>query len=103
MKTMPDKDFAAHCLDVMRQVRETGEPVIVLRAGEPLAEIVPPPRVRRRRSILGSMAGTGRIVGDIVAPIADAASWEALQDCDCPHAVSVRVREAVRARCRHRA
>ncbi|MEW6743471.1 MAG: type II toxin-antitoxin system prevent-host-death family antitoxin [Planctomycetota bacterium] len=61
--------FKATCVAVLERVRRTRKPVMVTRFGEPVAEIVPPSPDERREGWLGSMEGTGRIVGDIIAPV----------------------------------
>ncbi len=71
--------FKARCLAILEEVRRTGEPVLVTRRGEPVAEIVPA-RAAGPRRWLGEATGSGRIVGDIVSPIASAPEWEALRD-----------------------
>lgn len=68
---MPISKFKATCLAVLEQVRQTGEPVLVTRFGHPVAEISAP-----RRRALGDLAGTGTILGDIVAPAFDAEDWD---------------------------
>lgn len=77
MDSIPISTFKATCLAVLARVRATGEPVQVTKRGEPVAEIVPasrPPTGKRR---LGVLAESGRIVGDIVSPVADSDEWEA--------------------------
>ena len=69
--------FKATCPSVLERVRKTRKPVLVTRYGEPLAEIMPPPRRMRRSRWLGSMAGTAEILGDIVGPITSEDDWEA--------------------------
>jgi prevent-host-death family protein len=71
-------EFKATCLAVLERVRTSGQPVLVTRRGEPVAEIVPPSPAARRESWLGSARGTGEILGDIVAPAADEADWDVL-------------------------
>ena len=61
------------------RARPTRQPVLVTRFGEPVAQVVPPPPPHRAKSWLGGMAGTGRIVGDIVAPASDESDWGALR------------------------
>lgn len=73
---MPISKFKATCLAVLEQVRQTGEPVLVTRFGHPVAEISAPRRPRPRRRALGDLAGTGTILGDIVAPAFDAEDWD---------------------------
>ena len=78
MDSIAVSKFKATCLAVLERVRQTGEPVLVTKRGEPIAEIVPasPPSVDKRR--LGMLAGSGRILGDIVAPAAAEDEWEIL-------------------------
>lgn len=70
--------FKATCLAVLERVRKTRRPVLVTKFGEPVAEVVPPSPKPKRKHWLGSMAGTGRIVGDIVSPASDEKDWEVL-------------------------
>ena len=72
--------FKATCLAVIEQVRKTRKPVRITRFGKPLAEVVPPSIPDRPHTWLGSLAGTGTIVGDIVSPAVEAGEWEALQN-----------------------
>jgi len=60
--------FLANCEDVLEKVRRTGSPVLILRYGEPLAEIVPPSTPIKSQRWLGALRSTGKIVGDIVSP-----------------------------------
>jgi hypothetical protein len=45
----------------------------------PIAEIVAPGALKPARR-LGTMAGTGRIIGDIVGPIGDESDWDAAKE-----------------------
>lgn len=72
-------DFKATCLAVLARVRRTGQPVLVTRRGEPIAQVIPPPPDARPQSWIGCMAGKARIVGDVIAPAAGESEWEALQ------------------------
>lgn len=78
MESMSISKFKATCLAVMENVRRTGRPVLITRRGEPVVEIVPPSHPPASRPWLGSAAGSGRVVGDVVAPVAGEAEWEAL-------------------------
>jgi antitoxin (DNA-binding transcriptional repressor) of toxin-antitoxin stability system len=80
MQAMAISKFKATCLSTLEQVRKTRKPVLVTRFGKPVAEIIPPSAAPRAESWLGSMAGTGQILGDIVSPATDAAEWNALRD-----------------------
>jgi len=78
METMAVSKFKATCLAVLERVRRTKRPVLITRFGKPVAEVVPPPPAPRPDDWLGSLAGTGRIVGDIIRPAADESDWEVL-------------------------
>jgi prevent-host-death family protein len=69
--------FKARCLSMLEKVRRTGAPILITRRGQPIAEVTPPSPEHAQEEWLGSAAGTGDIVGDIVSPIADK-EWEAL-------------------------
>jgi prevent-host-death family protein len=79
MKEMAISQFKARCLAVLEQVRKTKRPIRVTRFGEPIAEVVPPSIPERPASWLGTLAATGRIPGDVVAPVADEGDWEVLR------------------------
>ena len=70
--------FKATCLDVLERVRKTRKPILVTRFGRPVAEVVPPSVRKKPADWMGSLAGTGRIRGDIVSPAVDEGDWEAL-------------------------
>ncbi len=78
MDTIAISEFKATCLAVLERVRKSGQPVLVTRRGEPVAEIVPPSARARAAPWLGSARGSGRILGDLVAPAADEEELEAL-------------------------
>jgi antitoxin (DNA-binding transcriptional repressor) of toxin-antitoxin stability system len=79
MKEIPISKFKATCLAVLKRVLKTGEPILVTRFGQPVAEISPPGRVKRIPR-LGGGIGTAVILGDIVGPTGDISEWEAAQD-----------------------
>jgi prevent-host-death family protein len=72
--------FKATCLEVLERVRRTKEPIRVTRFGKPVADIIPPQDEAAPRRRLGTMIGSGRILGDIVGPIGDESDWEAARD-----------------------
>jgi prevent-host-death family protein len=72
--------FKATCLEVLERVRTTKQPVRVTRFGKPVADILPPQEQAAPKRRLGTMAGSGRILGDIVGPIGDESDWEAARD-----------------------
>ena len=78
MNQISVSQFKAKCLAVLAQVAETGAPVLVTRYGKPVARVVPPPKPAGSDWI-GSMKGTGRILGDFVEPAGGLDDWEALR------------------------
>jgi len=80
---MPDEvtisKFKASCLALLAKVKRTGQPLLVTRRGELIAQIVPPPPPKRPQSWLGSLSTTGKITGDIVSPAVPESEWDALQ------------------------
>jgi prevent-host-death family protein len=65
----------ATCLSVLERVRKTRRPVLVTRFGKPVAQVMPPPGP----GWLGALAGSGKIVGDIVSPATDERDWNILR------------------------
>lgn len=70
--------FKATCLALLKKVKRTGQPILVTRKGEPVAQVVPPPPPKKPESWLGSLQSTGQILGDIVSPAIDEKEWEVL-------------------------
>lgn len=79
MESIAISKFKATCLAVLETVRRTGQPVLVTKRGEPIAEIVPASRPVEGRRRLGEFAESGRVVGDIVSPAVDEQDWESLR------------------------
>lgn len=79
MQEIAISEFKAKCLSLLDEVNKTKKPIRILRRGKPVAEIVPPTPAPKRRK-LGTMAGKGTILGDIVSPIIDLNDIEALRD-----------------------
>lgn len=72
-------DFKEDCLEVLAKARRTGQSVLITDSGEPVAEIIPFPGGRKPERWLGCLRSTGRILGDIVSPVAAESDWEALR------------------------
>ena len=79
MERMPISKFKATCLAVLERVRRTGRPILITRFGEPIAEVVPPSPESAGVDWLGSLAGTARMVDDLVEPALGPEDWEALR------------------------
>jgi antitoxin (DNA-binding transcriptional repressor) of toxin-antitoxin stability system len=79
METINISTFKATCLARLDRVKRTGRSLLITRKGEPIAEIRPPSPAKPRASWLGSLAGTGRICGDVVSPVIARDDWEVLR------------------------
>jgi prevent-host-death family protein len=80
METIAVSKFKATCLAVLQRVKRTGQPVLVTRFGEPIAEVVPPARTTAEADWLGCMRGRAQICGDVVGPVLDAEAWKAARE-----------------------
>jgi prevent-host-death family protein len=78
MEEIAISKFKATCLAVLERVRKTRKPIRITRFGEPVAEVVPPTAKSKKKQWMGSMAGTMKIHGDIIAPASDEEDWEVL-------------------------
>ena len=78
METVSISKFKATCLARLDKVKRTGQPLLVTRKGEPIAEVKAPSPPKASAGWLGALQSTGRIVGDIVAPAAAADDWDVL-------------------------
>ena len=63
-------EFKANCLRLMDEVAQQRRPIVITKRGKPVAKLVPvePEPI----DLFGRMAGTIKIVGDIINPIEDA-------------------------------
>jgi prevent-host-death family protein len=78
MKEVAISVFKAKCFRILEEVHKTRKPIRVTRFGKPVAEVVPPSSpAKGTRRLLGSMVGTGKILGDIVGPTGSWDDWEA--------------------------
>jgi prevent-host-death family protein len=77
MVSLQVSEFKATCLSVIERVRQTGEPVLITKHGEPVAELIParPQAKRKREGFLGSLRGTAELVGDVVSPVLSEDEW----------------------------
>ncbi len=70
---IPAGEFKAKCLKLMDQVRESGQEIVITKRGKPVAKLVPVVE-KKIPPLSGSMAGTVRILGDIIGPFHE--EWE---------------------------
>ena len=80
MQEVAISKFKAKCLAMLEQVRKTKKPLRVTRFGKPVADILPPAPTAKPGDWIGSMRGTGLILGDIVSSVMSDDDWEAARD-----------------------
>lgn len=78
-ETVSISHFKATCLALLAKVKRTGQPILVTRKGEVIAQILPPPAPEKPPSWLGSFQSSGKILGDIVSPAVETTKWEVLR------------------------
>ncbi len=78
METVAISEFKARCLAILKRIKRTGQPILITRFGEPVAEVMPATRGAGKESWVGAMIGTAETVGDIVSPVAGPKAWTAL-------------------------
>jgi prevent-host-death family protein len=74
MTPIPATKFKAQCLAILDTVQRKRTSVVISKHGKPVAKLVPIDS-EPVPSLLGSMKGTGREIGDIISPIED--EWDA--------------------------
>ncbi len=77
METVAISKFKAECLALLKRVRSTGQPLLVTKRGEPVAQIVPPPRGIPVDPGYGALAGSASEAHDVVEPL-PGEDWEVL-------------------------
>jgi prevent-host-death family protein len=80
MKEIAISEFKAKCLGILEEVRKTRKPIRVTRFGEPVAEVIAPTVEKNKGRRLGSMAGSMKILGDIVGPTGSLDDWDAWRE-----------------------
>ena len=75
MEHINASDFKARCLSILDRVRATGERVVILKRGQPVAELGPTTGLLGRYPQL-ELEGTVTVVGDIVGPAVPEDHWE---------------------------
>lgn len=77
MESVNLSDFKARCLAILDRVQATGEPLVILQRGRPVAELHPASRTHATYPQL-ELKGTVMIAGDIVGPAVPDEHWESL-------------------------
>jgi prevent-host-death family protein len=80
MQEVAISEFKAKCLSLLEEVSKTKSPLRVTRRGKAIADVVPASSEAEERSWIGSMSDAIEIVGDIVSPIVDTGTIEALEN-----------------------
>ncbi|MGO9603213.1 MAG: type II toxin-antitoxin system Phd/YefM family antitoxin [Candidatus Binataceae bacterium] len=73
-------EFKAKCLSLLEQVSKTRTPLRVTRRGKAIADVIPASSETEERSWIGSMSDSVEITGDIVSPVIDTETIEALKN-----------------------
>ncbi|MDR3741580.1 MAG: type II toxin-antitoxin system prevent-host-death family antitoxin [Terracidiphilus sp.] len=73
--TVPAGEFKAKCLKMIDEVAQKRKPLVITKYGKPVAQVIPMPA--KQRDIVGSMKGSGVILGDIISPID--VEWDAMK------------------------
>ena len=78
METINASDFKAKCLSILDRVQATGERVVILKRGKPVAELLPA-GLTEARYPQSELAGSVIVLGDIVEPVLPEDDWESLR------------------------
>ena len=78
MRAIKASEFKARCLSILDEVARTGTPVAISKRGRIVAEVVRPRHTKTGRFPQEALRGTGRTLGDIIAPALPAEVWEAV-------------------------
>jgi len=78
METINASDFKAKCLAILDRVQATGERIVILKRGRPVAELSPHrPEVARYPQ--AELEGTVVVTGDIIGPVVPEEDWDSLK------------------------
>jgi prevent-host-death family protein len=80
MQEVAISEFKAKCLSLLEEVSKTRTPLRVTRRGKAIADVIPASSETEERSWIGSMSDSVEIVGDIVSPVVDTETIEALKN-----------------------
>ena len=78
MNTINASDFKARCLAILDRVHETGERVVILKRGRPVAELSP---VTGEGDTYpqAELEETVTVVGDVMGPVFPEEHWDSLK------------------------
>lgn len=72
MKSVNASEFKNKCLQLIKEVAETGVSVVITKDGQPVAQLGPP--TPRLATLAGAHKGKITVAGDILAPLDE--DWE---------------------------
>ncbi|HEY3780026.1 MAG TPA: type II toxin-antitoxin system Phd/YefM family antitoxin [Fimbriimonadaceae bacterium] len=75
MQTISVTEFKAHCLELIKQVKASGDPLLLTNRGEVTAMLCPPPKAEKKKWVFGSLRDEIEILGDLVEPTGEV--WDA--------------------------
>ncbi|MYD86782.1 MAG: type II toxin-antitoxin system Phd/YefM family antitoxin [Acidobacteria bacterium] len=78
METINASDFKARCLAILDRVHATGERVVILKRGRPVAELSPASGAEAEYPQF-ELKGTVTVIGDIVGPAVTEEDWDSLR------------------------
>lgn len=78
MQTINATKFKAKCLAILDEVASTGETVVILKRGRPVAQLTPPVPAGARYP-QEELFGTVSFQGDLTEPVLPADAWDAEQ------------------------
>jgi prevent-host-death family protein len=73
MKAVTAAEFQAQCSQLIKEVVETGSPVVIVDNGQPVAQLGP--IGDQTLTLMGAHRGKIRVIGDLIEPIGG--EWEA--------------------------
>ena len=72
-KTIAAGEFKAKCLRLLDEVQQSRKEIVITKRGRPVARLLP--AEEKFPEIFGRMAGSAKILGDIISPVGD--MWDA--------------------------
>ncbi|NHT76324.1 prevent-host-death protein [Rhizobiaceae bacterium CRRU44] len=70
-------EFEATCMTIIDRMKDDGEPVIVIKGGEPVAMVTPLFQSKRRSSVIGALKAPDYDFDDPFGSIAAPGDWNA--------------------------
>jgi prevent-host-death family protein len=74
MKSVAISQFKTHCLSLLDDVARTGQPLLVVKRGRPLARVLPSSSVGTDHP-QSTLRGTVTYLGDVIEPTVSVVAW----------------------------